>query len=147
MKTEQGTLTKLLALIGTILVWLPLAAPFVFSIIRLAMGRRIIFDYLMPAELTLFWLAGAGLLCWAAIRYGQHLRWVTIPLVFALGFLVTSQLTAVATRLASGTIEPVGWPMTLTLGLLIVSYIFIAALGIAGSRLLRELYSKSKLLE
>ena len=57
-------LTKFLAISGTILVGLPVVAPIVFSLIRLVQGGSFMFDYLMPGELALLVLIGAGLLIW-----------------------------------------------------------------------------------
>ncbi len=60
--------TKILALAGTILAWLPVAAPILFSGARLGRGGMFHIDYLMPAELFPLVLAGGGLLLWAALR-------------------------------------------------------------------------------
>ncbi len=65
---KRDAFTKILAIAGTVLVWLPVAAPFFFSIIAFAQGRVFRFDYLMPAELFPAVLLGAGLLLWAAFR-------------------------------------------------------------------------------
>ena len=46
---KRDILTRFLAIAGTILAWLPLLAPVVFSLIALFAGRVFRFDYLMPA--------------------------------------------------------------------------------------------------
>src|SRR5512147_511105 len=65
---KRNTLTKILAILGTLFAWVPLLAPIFFSLMRLLQAGRFQFDYLLPAELfPLAWLGG-GLLIWAAIR-------------------------------------------------------------------------------
>jgi hypothetical protein len=64
----KSSLTKILAAAGTVLAWLPLVTPILFSALRFARSGRFLFDYLMPAELFLAALLGAGLLVWAASR-------------------------------------------------------------------------------
>jgi hypothetical protein len=65
---KKGVLPKILAVVGIILVWLPILAPVIFSAISMIGARIFRFDFLMPAELFLFALAGALLLLWAALR-------------------------------------------------------------------------------
>jgi len=65
---DRGVFTKILAIVGTGLVWLPTLAPFFFSAARLLAGRIFRFDYLMPAELFLLALVGGLFLIWAALR-------------------------------------------------------------------------------
>ena len=64
----KNTLTKILAGTGTALVWFPLLAPVLLSVILLITEGVFRLDYLIPAEL--FPLAGGGgiLLVWAALR-------------------------------------------------------------------------------
>jgi hypothetical protein len=59
---KKDVLTKILAIVGTVLVWIPILAPVVFSVIRFIAQRRFRFDYLMPAELFPAALVGGGLL-------------------------------------------------------------------------------------
>jgi len=53
---------KILAIIGTLFVWLPILAPVLFSAARFFQSNRFLFDYLMPAELFPIALLGAVLL-------------------------------------------------------------------------------------
>ena len=48
---KKNWFTKQLAVAGTILAGLPIAAPIIFAILSLVMDGRFRFDYLMPAEL------------------------------------------------------------------------------------------------
>jgi len=65
---KKNVFTRSLAIIGTILAWLPVAAPFIFGFISLASDGIFRFDYLMPAEFAFLAFAGGILLLWAAVR-------------------------------------------------------------------------------
>ena len=73
MKEKRGIFTKILAVAGTVLVWIPLLAPVFFSVMFLIRTGMFRMDYLMPAELFLFALVGGVLLIWAALR--ARARW------------------------------------------------------------------------
>ena len=136
---KRGSLTKILAVTGTVLVWLPLLAPVLLSL-ALFISRRIFrFDYLMPAELFLFALAGGALLIWAALR--ARARWALIGwgLGLAAGMLVGGQALAVATGLASGETEAAGWPWVLVLSSLAVLWLALIVLAAGAVLLLRDL--------
>ena len=65
---NRRILTKTLATLGTVLVWIPLLFTVVTSVIRTISTHILRFDYLMPAELFPIALVGALLLLWAAQR-------------------------------------------------------------------------------
>ena len=65
---KKDSLTKALAVVGTVLVWIPILAPALFSAAFLIRTRMFRFDYLMPAEIFPVALVGGGLLLWAALR-------------------------------------------------------------------------------
>ena len=131
--------TKLLALVGTGLIWLPLLAPLAFGLLRLVAGRRLLIDYLMPAELFPVVLAGSGLLLWAALRARAGRALIGGGLGVAVVALFGSQVLAVVTGLASGETEPSGWPWALVVGTLGLYTLALAAIGVGGWRLLRRL--------
>ena len=56
------------------------------------------------------------------------------------GLLIGGQALAVVTGLASGAIEPAGWPWVLVIASLIAYTLTLAAIGIAGVLLLRDLF-------
>jgi hypothetical protein len=135
--------SKVLAVIGTILIWLPILSPFAFSIIRLITGGIFHLDYLMPAELFPIALAGAGLLLWAAWRAQSQRKIIAWGLCTAVLFLIGGQVLAVATGLASGETEAAGWPWALVIVSLAVYYLALVIIGIGGVLLLRNIYQKS----
>lgn len=137
----RGLLTKVLAVIGTILVWFPLVAPLALSAVRFAQSGRLQIDYLMPAELFIVALPGGALLLWAAIRARSQRGIVAWSLGIAAGSLVVSMVAASLTGLASGAAEPAGWRLVLVAGLLACYVVSLAVLAIAGVLLTRRVLS------
>jgi hypothetical protein len=141
---KKSVLTKLLAIAGTVLAWFPIAAPLLLSALFLARSGRLRFDYLMPAELFLFALAGGLLLFWAATRARSRRAIIGWGVAAAAGILAPGQGLAVVSGLASGETEPTGlWWMlvVLSLGLYVVA---VAAIGAGGILLLRDLFKKEE---
>lgn len=89
-------------------------------------------DYLLPAELFLVVLAGAGLLLWAALRLKIMVKPIAWGCAILLAALVLTQIAAVATGLASGEYGFEGWRMYLTGGLMILYDLAVIFLGIIG---------------
>jgi hypothetical protein len=137
---KKGVFTKILAITGTVLAWLPILAPVFFSVIALIAIQVFRFDYLMPAELFPVALVGGGLLLWAALRARSRQRLVGWGLAVAAGLLVGSQALAVVTGLASGETEPGGWWWALVLILLAGYSLTLVVIGIGGVLLLRDLF-------
>lgn len=137
---DKGTFTKTQAIIGTVLVWLPILAPVFFSLVALVAARRFRFDYLMPAELFPVALLGGALLVWATLRARSRRGLVGWGLGVAIAMLVGGQALAVATGLASGEIEPAGIWWTLVLGSLVIFILALLMMGVGGILLLRDLF-------
>jgi hypothetical protein len=137
---KKGILTKVMTIVGTGLVWLPILAPVAFYVIRFIEGRILLFDYLMPAELFPVALIGAGLLMWAALRARSRRGIIGWGLGIAIGTLVGGQALAVVTGLASGDIEPTGWQWVLVLASLAGYSLALVAIGIGGVLLIRDLF-------
>lgn len=133
-------LTKVLAILGTVLVWLPLVAPIFFSALFFIRVHLFRFDYLMPAEFFPVALLGGALLLWAAVRARSRVRLIGGGLGIAAGLLVGGQVLATVTGLASGATEPVGWWPALVLVSLAAYSLALAGVGVGGIRLLRDLF-------
>lgn len=142
---KKGVLTKNLAIAGTVLVWIPVLAPVLFSAARLIQGRIFLFDYLMPAELFPIALMGGGLLLWGALRARKQRKLIGWGLAIAVGLLVGSQVLAVVTGLASGETEPTGWRWALVLGSIIAYALALVGIGVGGILLLRDLFKPAQL--
>jgi len=135
---KKGLLTKILAIVGTVLIWLPILAPVTFSMAAIIRERVFRFDYLMPAELFPVALVGGGLLIWAALRVRLHRRLIGWGLGIAVGSLVGGQVLAIITGLASGETEPDGWWWALVLASIVVYSLTLVVIGVGGVLLLRE---------
>ena len=140
---EKNVLTKILAIAGTALVWFPILAPILRSVVFIITNRIFRFDYLMPAELFPFALVGGGLLIWAALRARSRQRLIGWGLGSAVGLLVIGQVLAIVSGLASGKTEPVGWWWILVLASLVIYSLALVAIGIGGILLSRDLFKKS----
>jgi hypothetical protein len=139
---NKNIFTKILAIAGTVLAWLPIAAPVFFSLALLFTRPIFRMDYLMPAELFLLVLLGGGLLLWAALRERKRRGLIAWSLGGAVFLLVLSQVLAMLTGLADGRIEPTGWQWALVLAGLIGYILAVIALGVGGVLLLRDLFKK-----
>lgn len=142
---KRDVLTKVLAIVGTILAWFPILTPVILTTIVFAVEGVFRFDYLMPAELFLFGLAGALLLLWAGLRARLHWKLIAWGLGIAIFFLVGGQALAVVTGLASGEIGPTGWQWILVLTSLGIFTLGLIAVGVGGILLLRDLFRKPRL--
>jgi hypothetical protein len=135
---KKDTLSRILAIAGSVLVWIPILAPVFFAVVRLVQARRFQFDYLMPAELFPAVLLGGCLLLWSAWRARSHRKLISMSLTLAVVLVVGSQALAVVTGLASGAIEPVGWPWALVVALLAGFWLAVVALGVGGILLISD---------
>ena len=139
---KRGLFTKILAILGTVLVWFPVLAPVSFSAIAILTERMFRFDYLMPAELFPFALAGGVLLLWAALRAHSQRRLIGWGLGLTIGLPVIGSVIATVTGLASGEIEPVGWQWGLVLAAIAGYILALIIMGVGGILLLRDLFKR-----
>jgi len=142
---KKNAFTKILAIVGTVLVWFPILAPVLLSLILFIGEGRFLLDYLMPAELFPFALAGAILLLWAGLRARSHWKLIAWGLGIAAALLVGSQALAVVTGLASGATEPVGVWWILVLASLAIFTLGLVTIGVGGILLLRDLFKPAQL--
>ena len=107
-------------------------------------SRTLRFDYLMPAELFPFVLAGGGLLLWAALWARLRREAIGWGLAMILALLIGGQALAVASGLASGETEPAGWIWALVIASLVGYTLALVELGIAGLLLLRDVFQPGR---
>ncbi len=136
---KKDTLTKVLAVIGICLVWLPIFGTIMTSIFGTIGSGRFRFDYLLPAELGLSFLVGGLLLIWAAIRAKIMRKQIIWGLVIPIALLIGSQLLAVLTGLASGEYDAVGWRWLVVIVPLIGYSLGIIVEGVFGLKLLGQI--------
>ena len=140
---KKNVFTKILAIIGTLLVWFPIIAPILASVRFFIAARRFRVDYLMPAELFPVFLVGAGLLLWAAIRSRSRIKYIAWNLGITIAMLLIGQGVGMLTGLASGANEPNGWRLGILMAFILLFTLGIIATGVGGILLLRDLF-KSK---
>ena len=133
MKTKT-LWTKVLAVAGTVLLWLPIAATLITAIIGSISARSFLFDYLMPAELFPLAFVGAGLLLWASFRAKLLVRPISWGLDAVIGLPVAAQLIAIFTG---------GWQEILVTTLIGLYGLAIIATGILGIQLCQKLFKKA----
>ena len=142
--SKAAALTKVLAVLGTNLVWLPLWTTVLFSLFFFLAEHQLRVDYLIPAELFAFALLGGALLIWAAMRARSRTRLIAWTSGLALTLFAAGQVVAMVTGLASGETEPGGWQQAIVLGSLAGYTLALAATGVAGILLLRDLFRRPR---
>lgn len=141
---KKDKFTKVLAIVGTVLLWFPLVVPLLFAIFAFFQRGRFLFDYFIPAEIFPVTLAGGLALVWASLR-ARARQWLIIGgLVFAVLLLVAGQAVAVATGLASGATEPAGWPWALVMSSMVLFWLGLILAGVGGILLIRDLFRVPK---
>ena len=131
---KKDALAKGPAMVGTVLVWIPVLAPVILGFISLAMDGIYRFDYLMPAELGIMVFIGGALLLWGAFR--ARSRQGIVIWAFSIAAI------AVIVLITFGDVVPGSWEWMVVIGLLISYSLAIVAMGIGGIFLLRDLASK-----
>lgn len=130
---------RLLVVLGTLLAWFPIAATVVLSAIGTIADRTPRFDFLMPAELFLFFAVGGLLLSLAAVRLARR-RWTVIGgTTGAVAALAATQGLAVATGLAHGDAEPTGWRLAVVITALVLYTVAVVVTAVGGVQLWRDL--------
>ncbi|MGD0175082.1 MAG: hypothetical protein ABSC61_11770 [Anaerolineales bacterium] len=141
---NKGTLTKIMAVAGTMLIWISILAPVAFAVMRLVQAGRFQFDYLMPAGLFPVVLAGAILLLAAALRARSYRALIGGSLGLMIAFLLAAVGLAENTGLASGAIETAGWPWTLVLMAFAGFWIALVTLAVGGWLFIRAGWGKNR---
>jgi hypothetical protein len=143
---KKDLVTRILAVLGTLLAWFPILLPIVFSLAAFSRVQILRFDFLIPAEIFPVVLVGAGLLVWAARR--AHRRRGLIG--WSIGLILFGLLAAISlaqvTGLASGEIEPVGWPVVLVNICFAVFWTGLIGMAVGGILLWRDLARQQRAL-
>ncbi len=140
---NRGTFSKILAILGTTMVWIPILVPILMTAIRLLQQGGFNFDYLIPAELFVLALIGAGSLILVARRARLRWRLVGWGLGIAAVMLGAGQAVALATGLASAEAHEAGWPLVVVQGTIYVYILALVVTGIGGILLVSSLFKPS----
>ena len=143
MTAKKGNLTRLLTIIGTVLVWLPLLAPLILGLVSWSQDGIFRFDYLIPAELFPVTILGGVVLIWAAARANSHIKWISVSLVSAIALLVLDQGIAVVSGLAHGETTGGAWLVVVLTGLALFA-IADLVLAVGGASLLYGLFKRNQ---
>jgi hypothetical protein len=139
--SNKDLFTKILAILGTLLVWFPILAPIALSIPFYFRSGMFQMDYLMPAELAGIVLLGSLLLIWAARRAKSQQGLIAGGFAAAVVCLLLSMGLAQVTGLASGETQIGGWQWALVLGLLVLYILAVIVVGVGGLRLWRKIWT------
>lgn len=137
---KRSTLLKIAAIVGTVLVGIPILAPIFFSIRRTIGSGMFEIDYLMPAELLPVVLLGSAVLIWAAWRAKMRLKFFAWTLAIGTLLVFAGQGIAIVTGMASGEVEPTPLLMAAVIGPIILYDLAVVAIFIGGILLVRDLY-------
>ncbi len=143
MNTKQrSVLTKIFAISGTLLLWAPILFMFVTAIVGSILGKTLLFDYLMLAELFPIVALGLVLLVLASLLCGTFRKWFGWGSVAALVALASGQIFASVSGLASGALAENGAALAVVIASIVVYNIVVVALAILGILLIRRLFQK-----
>jgi hypothetical protein len=128
-----------LAWTGAVLATLPFVATVGLAVVGSLMEGRMLFDWLMPAELAIATFAGGLALLVVAWR-AEVRRWAVVAsLATAALFLALTNGTATWTGLADGTYPPEGWRLALVLAAYVAYVLAALAVAAVGWVLVRDL--------
>ena len=147
---NRGTLTRGLAVSGTIFAWLPILVTVLTSVAGTIRNGRVRVDYPIAGQLFSGAFVRALLLFLGPPRAPppRGVVGVRVDWMLALGWglaaaaiaLVGSQTVAVIAGLASGKIGMSGWPWALVVTGIAAYALALIVIGIGGVLLLRDLY-------
>lgn len=142
---NKGLFTKILAVSGAVLVWIPILFTLITGILgSISMGELSI-DYLMPAEMFLFALAGAVLLLWAAVRSKLCLKLLAAGFVAMPIFMIAAQAVASASGMANGNNPSEGLPLAAVIVMLVLYTLALVYLCVVSVMFLKMLFIKENL--
>jgi hypothetical protein len=140
---KKPLLPIILAGLGTFLVWLPILAPIVFSVGLYIRTGIFHFDYLMPAEMVIFFLIG-GILLMAGLRLaGLANKLIRIGFWIGAGAFLLQSALIIVVSLAGGAAAERFW-MPAAIILIAVYTIAVIVTGIGGGMLMGELFRMKK---
>lgn len=143
---RRNSITKNLAVAGSVFVWLPIAIAVVMSILGSVTDGRFRFYFLLPAELFPVELIGGGLVLWSAQRAGLHQKLASRSAISAIYLLLNGLGVAVATGITAGKVAAAGWVWALIIALVGAYSLAVMAMGFAGILIIRDL-SQCSVLE
>ena len=142
MQKKDG-FTKFLAIAGTILACIPILMTLLTMLASPFIVGRFMMDYLIPAELGLFFYAGAFLLLWAAFRMHDYRGLIGGGLIAALAFILGVGVAASAFGLDTMQ-DPGGWQLAFVMTLIALYIVAQIVIDVAGILLSLDLFRSSR---
>ncbi|NLI54240.1 MAG: hypothetical protein GX417_07910 [Clostridiales bacterium] len=140
---QKTTLTKIFSLAGTILVWGPILFMFLTAIVGSIMDKRLLFDYLMLAELFPIVALGLALLILAGLLSRTFAKWFGWGAAAAVAALAGGQILATASGLASGALAQSGLVFAIVIAAIVIFNVIVIALAIIGIALVKRVFAKA----
>ena len=137
---KNDALGRGLALVGTVLVWFPVAAMLVTAVVGSIAARQVRLDWLMPAELFPAALLGSALLLWAALRVHDRRALLGVTTGVTVAMFVGFNVLATVSGLASGEMAASGPVWALVVAMVVAYGLGLVAIGVAGILLLIDLF-------
>jgi hypothetical protein len=137
---KHNTFAKVLAIIGTIMVAIPMIVPLAFSLRTIGSPGGYRLDYLMPFEIYPVTLIGVAEILWASLRAHMRTQAIVIAIGCMLGFLVLCAILAQVTGIANSVEQLEPWRYALTAGMGGASLLAQIGLVVLGCLLVRDLY-------
>lgn len=141
---KRDVLAKALAIIGVVLVALPILAPLVFGLMAVARPGGFRFDYLMPFEIYPLTLVGLVLVLIASLRSRLRRRAVGISIGMMLGGVVLGAVAATVTGIANSVETLETWRYAVVIAFGAASIVGQVALIAVGVMLIRDLFGRKK---
>lgn len=140
---KHDVFTKSLAIVGTVLVILPILAPVVLGLTSMGAGGGFMVDYLMPFEIYPVALVGVGLLVWASFRAHARRAAVGIAIAGMIGGVLLAGVAAELTGIANSVEQLEQWRYVLVSVIAAVSLASQVGLAVIGTLLTRDLFAAS----
>jgi len=136
--SKKNKYIKYLAFVGTLLIWIPILAPVLLTLILLLKDGIFRFDFLMPAELFPLAFIGGIILVWWSRKISSFQKRIAWSFGTAIAALVGSQAIAVVTGISSGEREASGLFFVLIILVYIIYLISHVMLGVYSIKFLRN---------
>ncbi|HRX57238.1 MAG TPA: hypothetical protein P5075_00550 [Eubacteriales bacterium] len=134
---------KISAIAGSVLLWAPILFMVVLAVIGSIQSGKLLFDYLMLAELFLAVIIGAALLIVCGFLSHLYTRWLLWATAAAVLALAASQIYAVASGLAHGTTSPDGFAFALVIALIVIYNLLVLGIAVIGILQIKALFQKN----
>lgn len=133
-------ISKIISIIGTILIWIPIIAPIFFTLILLFIRKIFAFDFLMPMELLFLVIIGAIFLIATSIIMKYNWKTIGISFCIIISMFIIIQLIANLIGIVSGRTEITTIMYVIMITFVVIYIISLIILGISSILLVKKLF-------